>query len=132
MQLCYLDQNILNKSLPGSNIYYIIECFISIKSSGCPQPWFAASTAALLRENVGKAPFISRQLVEDKIRKANRTKGGVPGERPVKLEKEFGPKLSVPASQTFQKVALTGIWPKRWRTERGISLKKVPEPTSEQ
>ena len=38
----------------------------------------------------------------------------------------------MPASQIFQKVASMGIWPKRWRTERGISLKKVPEPTSEQ
>ena len=86
----------------------------------------------LLNEDVGKAPYISRQMVEENIRKANSTKGGVPGDLPVKLLKEFGPELAVPASQMFRKVAATGDWPKRWRTERGISLKKVPEPVSEE
>ena len=43
-------------------------------------------------------PVISQGLVEDKIEKANNTKGGVPGDLPVKLAKEFGPELAVPAA----------------------------------
>ena len=46
-------------------------------------------------------PVISTRLVEEKISKAKNTKGGVPGDLPVKLSKEFGPELAVPASRIF-------------------------------
>ena len=51
---------------------------------------------------------------------------------PTKLAKEFGPELARPASQIFRTITKTGQWPKRWRIEEGLPLKKVPEPKSEE
>ena len=80
-------------------------------------------------------PFISRGLVEDKIQKANNTKGGVPGDLPVQLAKEFGPELAIPASLIYNNIVQTGKWPERWKVENGIPLNKVkprqPENESE-
>ena len=76
-------------------------------------------------------PYISRQMVEDKISQAKTTKGGVPGDLPTKLAKEFGPELARPAAQIFREIAKSGHWPKRWKIEQGLALKKVPEPKSE-
>ena len=80
-------------------------------------------------------PMISQRLVEDKIDKANNTKGGVPGDLPVKLAKEFGPELAVPATKIFNNIVQTGKWPVRWKVENGIALNKVkplqPESESE-
>ena len=70
-------------------------------------------------------------MVEEKIKRANCTKGGVEGDLPAKLYKEFGPEISVPAAQIFRKISKTGIWPKRWKSEQGIPLKKTNEPQSE-
>ena len=79
--------------------------------------------------------MISQRLVEDKIDKANNTKGGVPGDLPVKLAKEFGPELAVPATKIFNNIVQTGKWPVRWKVENGIALNKVkplqPESESE-
>ena len=76
-------------------------------------------------------PFVSKKMVEDKIKKAKTTKGGVEGDLPAKLIKEFGPELASPLSQLFNTIAATGKWPKRWKTEQGIPLKKVTSPMSE-
>ena len=45
-------------------------------------------------------PYISRQMVEDKIKKAKTTKGGVDGDLPAKLIKEFSSELA-PLSHNF-------------------------------
>ena len=76
-------------------------------------------------------PYISRQKVESKITKAKKTKGGVPGDIPAKLVKEFGPELAPPLSQLFRKISTTGKWPKRWRLEQGLPLKKTNNPMTE-
>jgi hypothetical protein len=76
-------------------------------------------------------PYISRQMVEKKILQAKNTKGGVPGDLPTKLAKEFGPELARPAAQIFRKIANSGVWPKRWKMEQGVALKKVPVPETE-
>ena len=76
--------------------------------------------------------YISRQMVEEKIAQAKATKGGVPGDIPSKLAKEFGPELARPAAQIFRTITKTGQWPKRWKVEEGLPLKKVPEPKSEE
>ena len=70
-------------------------------------------------------PFISRQLIEAKIKKAKNTKGGVPGDLPVRLAKEFSPELAIPAQKIFNKVVQSGKWPDRWKTEMGIALNKA-------
>ena len=64
-------------------------------------------------------------MVEEKIIQAKYTKGGVPGDLPTKLAKEFGPKISRPAAQIFRAITKTGHWPKRWRIEQGLALKKA-------
>jgi len=80
-------------------------------------------------------PHISKRLVEEKIKKAKNTKGGVPGDLPVKLAKEFGPELAIPASKIFNNIVQTGKWPMRWKIENGLALNKVkprqPESESE-
>ena len=78
-----------------------------------------------------EVPYISRQMVEKKIKEAKKTKGGVPDDLPTKLAKEFGPELARPAAQIFRTVAQTGKWPKRWKTERGIPLQKTTNPETE-
>ena len=70
-------------------------------------------------------PYISRQSVEAKIQKAKNTKGGVPSDIPVRLMKEFSPEIALPVAQLFRKIAKTGQWPKNWKQERGIPLKKT-------
>ena len=69
----------------------------------------------------------------EKIKKAKNTKGGVSGVLPVKLAKEFGQELSIPASKIFNNIVQTGKWPQRWKAEQGIALNKVKpkQPESE-
>ena len=76
-------------------------------------------------------PFVSRQMVEDRLCKTKTSKGGVPGDLPTRLIKEFAPELSVPVSQIFRSITRSGIWPKRWRTEQGLALKTIPVPLTE-
>ena len=80
-------------------------------------------------------PLISTSLVEKKIQKAKNTKGGVSGDLPVKLSKEFGSELAIPASRIFNNIVQTGKWPIRWKQEQGIPLNKSkpkqPESESE-
>ena len=70
-------------------------------------------------------PHISRGLVEDKISKAKMTKGGVPGDLPARLAKEFGPELAIPAAIIFNRISHTGSWPARWKSEHGLPLNKM-------
>ena len=70
-------------------------------------------------------PYISRQMVEDKVRKAKTTKGGVDGDLPAKLIKEFSSELAPPLSQLYRAIAQTGKWPSRWKAEQGTHLKKT-------
>ena len=79
-------------------------------------------------ENV---PFISRQMVETKIEKAKATKGGVSGDLPAKLMKEFSTELAPPLSALFRNVAATGKWPERWKLEQGLPLKKKNDPLTQ-
>ena len=43
-----------------------------------------------------KIPFVSKYKVQNMIRKAKKTKSGVPGDLPKILTKEFGPELAEP------------------------------------
>ena len=99
----------------------------AITLSGLPERVQAKIKSAKL----SAVPYISRQKVENKIMKAKKTKGGVPGDIPAKLIKEFGPELAPPLSQLFRKISTTGKWPKRWRLEQGLPLKKTNNPMTE-
>ena len=46
-------------------------------------------------------PYISRQLVEQLISQSDGSKGGVPGDLPTKLIKEFCREISAPVAQIF-------------------------------
>ena len=68
---------------------------------------------------------------KDKIKKAKATKGGVDGDLPAKLIKEFSSELAPPLSQLYRVIAQTGKWPSRWKAEQGLPLKKISNPLSE-
>ena len=53
------------------------------------------------------------------------------GELPPKLLKEFFPELAAPVTAIFQNILETGIWPKQWKIETGIPLKKTENPQNE-
>ena len=47
-----------------------------------------------------------------------------PGDIPSKLCKEFSPELSAPLTQIFCNILKTGDWPRQWKLETGIPIKK--------
>ena len=65
------------------------------------------------------------------IRKAKKTKSGVPGDLPKILYKEFGPELSVPLAKIYNNIVQTGQWPDTWKVEYGLPLKKKANPINE-
>jgi hypothetical protein len=75
-------------------------------------------------KNVNK-PVIYEYMVSQKIKISKNTRGGVPGDLPIRLAKEFGPELAAPATKIFNNIVQTGKWPDRWKEERGIPLNKV-------
>jgi hypothetical protein len=76
-------------------------------------------------------PYVSRYKVENMIRKAKKSKSGVPGDLPKILHKEFGPELAVPLSGIFNNIVQTGQWPDSWKVEHGLPLKKISQPVNE-
>ena len=76
-------------------------------------------------------PYVSRFQVENMIRKAKKSKSGVPGDLPKMLHKEFGQELSVPLSVIFNNIVKTGQWPDSWKVEFGLPLKKKANPINE-
>ena len=76
-------------------------------------------------------PYLSRFKVENMIRKAKKTKSGVPGELPKVMYTEFGPELSVPLSKIYNNIVAKGQWPDNWKVEHGLPLKKKPIPQNE-
>ena len=86
----------------------------------------------LLKEGESQSiPYVSRQLVEQLMSQADPSKGGVPGDLPTKLIKEFSQELSGPVAQIYRSITRSGKWLKRWRTELGLALKKIPNPLTE-
>ena len=76
-------------------------------------------------------PYLSRFKVENMIRKAKKTKSGIPGELPQSLNKEFGPELAIPLSMIYNNIVATGQWPDSWKIEYGLPLKKKSNPETE-
>ena len=76
-------------------------------------------------------PFISRYKVQNMIKKAKKSKSGIPGDLPKILHKEFGPELAAPLSIIYNNIVKTGQWPESWKVEHGIPLKKNDQPENE-
>ena len=76
-------------------------------------------------------PILIEAEVWDKIEKAKKPKGGVPGDLPKKILKEFAPELAKPVTIIFQTIINQQEWPKTWCVEYGIPLQKVKDPANE-
>jgi hypothetical protein len=67
--------------------------------------------------------------VWDKIEHAKKPKGGIPGDLPKKILREFAIDLATPATKIFQNIINKQEWPSTWRVEYGIPLQKVKKPS---
>ena len=76
-------------------------------------------------------PFVSRYQVEKMMKKAKKTKSGVPGDMPKIIHQEFGPEIGIPLSAIYNNIVQTGNWPDTWKIEYGLPLKKTSQPTNE-
>ena len=65
------------------------------------------------------------------IRKAKKPRSQVPGDLPRRIIQEFGPELAAPAAKILRNIVQTGQWPRQWRTEYGVPLKKQDNPRNE-
>ena len=73
-------------------------------------------------------PILSEAEVWDKLEHAKKPKGGVPGDLPKKIMKEFAIDLAKPATKIYQNIVNKQEWPSTWRMEYGIPLQKVKDP----
>ena len=78
-----------------------------------------------------KLPLIQDHEVNEKMKKVNKPKSGVPGDPPSRLIKEFAPELVKPAGVIYRNITKTGQWPSSWKVEYGTALQKVPNPETE-
>ena len=76
-------------------------------------------------------PEILDYAVYERIRKTKKPRSSVPGDLPRRLTQEFAPELAAPVGKIIRNIVQTGEWPKPWRVEHGIPLKKVPNPIIE-
>ena len=84
-------------------------------------------------EEIGahELPEISDYQMYRAIRKAKKPRSQVPGDLPRRIIQEFGPELAAPATKILRNIVQTGQWPRQWRTEYGIPLKKQDNPRHE-
>ena len=87
--------------------------------------------AKLKQRMEANLPYVSRYKIENMIRKAKKTKSGVPGDLPKILHKEFGPELALPLEKIYNGIVQTGQWPDSWKVEFGLPLKKTANPLNE-
>ena len=76
-------------------------------------------------------PEITEHNMYKAIRKSKKPKSQVPGDLPRRLIQEFGPELAAPAAKILRNIVQTGQWPRQWRVEYGIPLKKEDNPKTE-
>ena len=76
-------------------------------------------------------PYISDFDVYMKIRKAKKLNSSVGCDIPVEIIKNFMPEISGPVSKIFNLITKTQNFPKHWKIENGIAIKKIPAPESE-
>ena len=66
-----------------------------------------------------------------KINSIRAGKSGAPGDPPPRLLKEFALEIVCPVTEIFNNIVKTGNWPKVWKIEHGIPLKKKENVQSE-
>ena len=78
-----------------------------------------------------EVPVLSKAEVWDKLEHAKNPKGGVPGDLPKKIMKEFAIDFANPATKIYQNIVNKKEWPSTWCMEYGIPLQKVKDPANE-
>ena len=72
--------------------------------------------------------MITEVMVENLLLELDASKGGVSGDISANLYKLSAGVIARLVADLYNKVARSGIWPKRWKIEHSFSLKKVPNP----
>ena len=128
--LNHLENNLTNKQ----SVEKIAEHFSKISQEYPPLDMSKLSKSVqdkLDAANKSDLPFLSRYKVQKMIRKAKKSKTGVPGDLPKILHKEFGPELAAPLSTIYNNIIKSGQWPASWKIEHGLPLKKIDQPENE-
>ena len=76
-------------------------------------------------------PTLTEYQVYQTILSAKKTKGGVEGDLPSKIVKEFSPELTTPITKIYNNITRSGQWPIQWKLEHGIPIPKHAQPESE-
>ena len=76
-------------------------------------------------------PEIQDYVVYEQIRKTRKPRSSVPGDLPRRIVQEFAPELAAPVAKILRNIVQSGEWPRSWRVEHGIPLKKVTNPAVE-
>ena len=79
------------------------------------------------RVNGGLGHF-SITRTADLLKKAKRTSSRVEGDPLVNLSNFFYEEFAVPVSEIYNRINLTGPWPKSWKTEHLTIIPKTPNP----
>ena len=76
-------------------------------------------------------PILEPETVYMKMRQRKMKKSTVPGDLPPRLKKEYGPWLAGPATDIFNCINISGIYPRQWVQEYVTPVPKKPMPESE-
>ena len=76
-------------------------------------------------------PKLSYSEVLDRIVKAKKPNGLVPGDLPKKLVQNCSSALAVPSAIIFNQITKFAVYPAQWKIEHQIALGKVPSPETE-
>ena len=77
------------------------------------------------------APHLSIKTVYERIIKAKKPNGMVPGDLQSKLVKQFPELLAAPVTAIFNKITTSSVYPSQWKVEHQIALPKSYPPESE-
>ena len=77
------------------------------------------------------APTLTPVEVQNRIMKANKPNGLVPGDLPKKLVQNCSATLAPPVSTIYNKISKSALFPSQWKIEHQIALPKVSPPESE-
>ena len=77
-------------------------------------------------------PILEEYQVYQKIKSAKKPMSSFPGDIPVQIVKEFTPELAKPVSVIFNRITITGEYPRQWIVEQQICIPKKSPPQSEE
>ena len=76
-------------------------------------------------------PIISELECYEKIVAAKKPQGGVPGDLPSPLVKEFSVELAKPVQELLNNIVQSANWPDLWKVEYVTPIGKIPRPETE-